>query len=296
MLESEFAFAQRRLNETAATCSDGRLSFRILYWGMVWRHFDNPVHRHSFYEACYVLAGSGEYEDEGETFALRAGSQFLSLPGHWHQIRSREGLRLFFVAYEIAERESDPSSRIRYETALSHSGVPTAEDPENVAALLWRALFRQSENDSDERLCRLAGMLLSSFETVFGPRAKPESGEKAYARSSSQLIELAKRFIRDNLSRPLKLEDAASALHVSDRHLSRMFRKHGNVTFSDCLARERMAEAEKSLKTTVRSIKQIAEETGFQSVHYFTRVFTAWYGEPPAAYRKKHLQSFDNRP
>jgi AraC family transcriptional regulator of arabinose operon len=88
--------------------------------------------------------------------------------------------------------------------------------------------------------------------------------------STSQLVELAKRFVRDNLSLPLKLKDVAIYLHVSDRHLSRMFRKHSGETFGQCLCRERLQLAESMLKTTVFAIKQIA---GFQSVHYFTRCF-----------------------
>ena len=297
MHESGLAAAERRLAETVPVCSEGGLSFRIMHWGMRWKHYDNPVHRHSFYEACYVLAGTGEYDDEGETFMLKPGVQFLSLPGHWHQIRSAEGLRLFYVGYEATagERDGERTSEALagYEKALFHQRVPIAEDPENVSALLWRALYRQAEFESAERLRQLAGMLLISFADVYGPKTRPEPAERAPApSSSSQLVERARRFIRDNLSQPLRLADVASYLHVSDRHLSRMFRKHGGETFGQCLTRERMSAAERSLKTTVRSIKEIAEETGYPSVHYFTRVFAGYYGVSPARYRSRCMERF----
>lgn len=295
MRESGFQSAERRLNDAAASCAANGLSFRVLHWGMAWKHYDNPVHRHSFYEACYVLAGTGEYDDEGETFGLRPGSQFVSLPGHWHQIRSSEGLRLFFVAYEADEEETDREALARYEKTLFDSGVPITEDGESVAALLWRALYLQAveaEYESPVGIRQLAGLLLSSLPAVYGPRTKREPADRRGTRSSSQLIELARRFIRDNLSQPLKLKDVASYLHVSDRHLSRMFRKYGGETFGECLTRERMGAAELALRTTVRSIKEIAEDTGFQSVHYFTRVFIGYHGTSPATYRKKSLNRF----
>ena len=283
MSESAYAAAQRLLNETATFCSDGKLSYRIHYWGMMWRHYDNPVHRHSFYEVCYVLDGYGEYEDEGRTFELRSGSQFLSLPGHWHQIRSVNGLQLFYVAYEPI---GDSAALQVYETAMRCHEEPIILDHENVTALLWRALHRQAEGEPADRIRALAGLLLSSFATVFGPRVQAPAREPSLSRSDSQMVALARRFIRDNLSRPLKLADVASYLHMSDRHLSRMFHKHGGETFGECLARERLSKAETLLKTTVLSIKEIAEETGFQSVHYFTRAFTKHFSMPPAAYRK----------
>lgn len=295
MTESEFAAAQWLLNETATLCSDGELAFRIHYWGMVWRHYDNPVHRHSFYEICYVLEGNGEYEDEGRNFELRTGSQFASLPGHWHQIRSRTGLRLFFVAFEPCEDGKDSAARQAYETAIRAHDEPVLQDHENVSALLWRALLRLPHREPADRIRRLAGMLLSSFAAVFGPKAAGEpTREQPPSRSSTQLLALARRFIRDNLSRPLKLEDVASYLHVSDRHLSRIFRQYGGETFGECLTRERLRLAESRLKTTVLSVQQIAEETGYQSVHYFTRVFAKHFGVPPAAYRKRSMGRSDS--
>jgi AraC-like DNA-binding protein len=40
------------------------------------------------------------------------------------------------------------------------------------------------------------------------------------------------------------------------------------------------------MQTTILSIKEIADITGFSSVHHFTRVFKKETGETPARYRK----------
>lgn len=291
-METRFHAVARLLNDEVSACGEGGIAFRIHNWGIDWRHYSNPVHRHSFYEVCYVLEGEGEYEDEGVTYPLADGSQFISMPGHWHQIRSESGMKLYFVAYELAEADGAAEGRIAYESALLEKSVPVVADQENMPALLWRALFLAAEaGASGTRLQSLAGMLLASFATAFAPEDRKEPLQPQPPRSQTLLVTLARRFIRDNLSRPLRLSDVARYLNVSDRHLSRLFRQHGGETFSGCLMRERLRQAELMLKTTVQSTKEIAECTGFQSVHYFTRMFSSHYGVPPAAYRKMSMQA-----
>ncbi|GAA3330875.1 hypothetical protein GCM10020331_085150 [Ectobacillus funiculus] len=55
---------------------------------------------------------------------------------------------------------------------------------------------------------------------------------------------------------------------------------------------ERIQRAVTLLKTTDLSIKDIAEETGFRTVHYFTRVFfTSVVGSSPGRFRSLYTNS-----
>ncbi|MBB6675617.1 AraC family transcriptional regulator [Cohnella nanjingensis] len=294
MSQADFAAAHRYLNETILACEAGDLSFRVYYWGMVWDHRDNPVHRHSFYEACYVLEGEGEYEEDRETYRLTAGSLFVSIPGEWHQIRSETGLRLLYAGFELEmETPEHAEAASAYDAAMRARETPVIQDGEGASGLLWRALLRQSARQEADagQTAALGGVLLASFPGTLGrPPVQRPSRPSGGARSSSHLTQLAKRFIRDNLSRPLKLGDIAAALHISERHLSRLFREEGDVSFVAYLRRERLYMAEMLLKTTVHPVKEIAERTGFQSLHYFTRVFADSFGMPPAEFRKRNLR------
>jgi len=42
------------------------------------------------------------------------------------------------------------------------------------------------------------------------------------------------------------------------------------------------------MKTTNATLKEIADQAGFASIHHFTRVFKSETGETPGQYRKKH--------
>lgn len=97
----------------------------------------------------------------------------------------------------------------------------------------------------------------------------------------------AKLFIRDNLSSQFRLVDLANHLHISGRHLSRVFHQELGKSFTDYLRQERIQRAALLLTTTNESIKQVAEETGFINVYYFTKVFTAEMKTPPGKFRKQ---------
>ncbi|WP_271752432.1 AraC family transcriptional regulator [Cohnella sp. JJ-181] len=295
MTEESFLFVTRTLNDNHRQCGgvDG-VEFLIYNWGLAWKHYDNPVHRHSFYEVCYVLDGEGEYEDDEVTYKLECGSLFASLPGHWHQIRSRTGLKLFFVAFEVIAADSSPETR-RYEADLLGCPSPVVAGQERVTALLWRALYRHvllQPADDGPQTNGLCNLLLRSFPATFGRHdGSSASKPKSFSRSRSHLVQLAKRYIRDNLSSPLRLEEVAAYLNVSARHLSRIFKEELGQSLVDYVTRIRMHEAEGLLKTTLCSVKEIADLTGYHSVHYFTRVFADRYGIPPAEYRRKTLSS-----
>ncbi|MFC3801292.1 helix-turn-helix domain-containing protein [Cohnella sp. GCM10012308] len=293
MTEENFLFVTRILNENNRRCTGGDgVVFQIYNWGLDWQHYDNPVHRHSFYEICYVLDGIGEYEDDDITYKLECGSLFASLPGHWHQIRSQSGLKLFFVAFEVVAAASSPEAR-QYETELLGSPSPVIADPEGVTALIWRALFRhvlQHQADGEPRTNTLCALLLRSFSGTFGRQdGTPLSKATASSRSRTHLVQLAKRYIHDNLAGSLGLAEVSAYLNISARHLSRIFKEELGQSLVDYVTRERMLTAEGLLKTTLFNVKEVADATGYQSVHYFTRVFSDRFGMPPAEYRKATL-------
>ncbi|STO11878.1 Bacillibactin transport regulator [[Flavobacterium] thermophilum] len=57
------------------------------------------------------------------------------------------------------------------------------------------------------------------------------------------------------------------------------------MTFRQWLTNRRLEEAKRLLRQTDLSIKEIAEQTGFRTAHYLTRVFKAELNETPTAYR-----------
>ena len=92
--------------------------------------------------------------------------------------------------------------------------------------------------------------------------------------------------IESHLSQPLDNDNLAQLSHVGRDHFIRLFRRHIGQTPAQYVLDRRVSRAAQSLVFTHDSIKRIAEESGFIDRYYFSRIFAARMGVPPAAYRK----------
>lgn len=92
--------------------------------------------------------------------------------------------------------------------------------------------------------------------------------------------------IEAQLSQPLDNDRLSRLSHVGRDHFIRLFRQHIGQTPAQYILDRRVSRAAQALVFTHDSIKQIAEQNGFIDRYYFSRIFAARMGVPPAAYRK----------
>ncbi|WP_309120700.1 AraC family transcriptional regulator [Paenibacillus sp.] len=277
------------LNDYAVTLRGTDVSYYVHYWGGETQLLTNHVHKHSFFEICYILDGEGEYEEGANRIPLSPGVVFLSRPHLQHQIKSENGLFILFLAFELLEAESSPAAIDRFHRMAKTDSYWFESTADHPIPQLWSALISTAIEPCsflDDHVLSLSRALVTSFEAAFN-RRKPPQQEKPARPNTSTFVHRAKLYIRDNLSQSLKLSDVADYLHISPRHLSRLFAGELGQTFTNYVRKERVRQAAALLTTTDWSIKRIAEATGFDTVHYFANVFKAETGLPPGEFGKK---------
>ncbi len=101
-----------------------------------------------------------------------------------------------------------------------------------------------------------------------------EYRKKHLAGRYHELLYNARDYIESNYANPdLSLQMVAMRVHVSPTHFSAIFSRETGETFSDYLARVRMDNATRLLKTTALSAAEIAKRVGYKDPQYFSRVF-----------------------
>ena len=118
---------------------------------------------------------------------------------------------------------------------------------------------------------------------------------------AERIFECIETDIPDDLSQPVKiaadyasrhyreavgLGDAAEAAGVNSTYLSYLFSQEMGIGFANYLLNLRMEYAKKLLRETNLKMWQVAEESGFNDYHYFSKVFKKAEGMSPAQYRK----------
>ncbi|MFD0828287.1 response regulator transcription factor [Neobacillus sp. M.A.Huq-85] len=78
------------------------------------------------------------------------------------------------------------------------------------------------------------------------------------------------------------LSSIADHLHVNPSYLSRIFKKETGTTIIEYLTKIRMENARQLLLNGCKNIQFVAEMTGYNDPHYFSRCFKKYYQVPPS--------------
>ena len=123
--------------------------------------------------------------------------------------------------------------------------------------------FEQHETDND-------------CDDVRSYQLQPELGEQVRTLFENEKLYLNPR---------LKLSDVACRVGSNRTYLSRFFNQTNGQTFYDYVNNMRVKHAERLLVSSNYPIAVIAEESGFNSVSTFRRVFISYHNCTPAEYR-----------
>ncbi|MBT9286991.1 MULTISPECIES: AraC family transcriptional regulator [Bacillus] len=281
------------LNQYVHHAKENGAHFHIHYWGAMPKHYNTLVHKHSFFEFCFVLSGEGRYLEEGRTYPLMENTMFVSRPGVLHQIKSDTGLTLLYVAFELLGPASSPEWNSLMKEVERSADVIIQVKEHEPAALLWKTLMVQAAGPGQVFMKEILTHMASSLILALLQTAAPLSQflpHQEVGRPSPALLTQVKLHIKDNLSQPLQLADVSRHFHISGRHLSRLFVSETGVSYSEFVRNERVRQSASLLKSTELSIKQIAEEVGL-TIHYFTRVFKSQMGSSPGEFRSLYKKA-----
>ncbi|TDF94065.1 AraC family transcriptional regulator [Paenibacillus piri] len=265
--------------------------FEVLYWSGDELHFTNKPHKHTFYEVFYVVEGEGFYMEGNVQHRLTSGTFVCCRPGVMHQIISDDGLFMLYIGFELKAPLSSAELNVKY-LELENSADKTVchDSHETLTVLMWKALLHQTalntKNDKDEFIRSMAYQFLLSIPDNF-KQHKSLPAKKRTRRLGGKTLSQAMSYIQDNLSSNLSLIQVANYVHLSPRHLSRLFFEERGQSFSDYIRKVRIERAIQLLVTTNLPIKSIAEITGFKTIHYFTRIFSKEMKMTPTFFRKK---------
>ncbi len=102
------------------------------------------------------------------------------------------------------------------------------------------------------------------------------------------LAEAADAYIEGHYGEDIYLDTIAGALHVSAKHLSKVYKQQRNMNLTDQIAFVRVEKAKDMLRNTDMTINDIMSASGFVSRATFLRSFKKFTDISPSVYRQLH--------
>ena len=151
--------------------------------------------------------------------------------------------------------------------------------------------FDSVKMHDDENSILAQGLLLSFLGKIFSEHAYTAYEQKLAMRYLKHLNKSNKlfRYIFDNYSKDISLEDMANAVDLNPKYFCKFFKELTKKRPMDYINAFRIECAATRLSSPTESINQIAYSCGFKDPAYFTKLFKRYKNMSPRDYRQKLL-------
>lgn len=247
----------------------------------------NTAHRDDHYIFLFLEKGAGKMMVDFKEISVNGSGVFCILPGQVHYGVLMEHADVWFLALEndlVSEQ-----FRLVFEDhqQLVKTGEAEVARLRACISLLCELSVDTKQHHFQQTVIRsltdaYLGMLAGIFSAAGGTTAAQVSRGAVITRQFKQL--LARSF------RTMKSPAAyAAALNISPSYLNEVVKTVTGLPVSHWIQEEAMTEARRLLYYTDNTVKQVADELGYEHT-YFSRIFTRTAGMSPLAFRKKYRE------
>lgn len=135
-------------------------------------------------------------------------------------------------------------------------------------------------------------LIKNALESIFvllfkNIQEKPELiKQKSIPTTKEKVFLECVEYIDANVSNQIVISEMARSLRYSENYIYKVFKEVLNISCKSFIIDYKLAKALHELKTTRKSINQIATDYGFSNIYYFSNAFKNKYGVSPSSIRK----------
>lgn len=254
---------------------------------------DSSWHYHAQYELIYISVSHGIRFVGDSVFQFSAGDLVLVgpyLPHLWLNRPSGSNnekvntIVLKFTDDFIGEGTfTNPEfSKIKKMFAQSKYGISFGG---NVSQKLHEELINVNELSNAEQSIKLLS-ILHTLSLTEDREILSSTDMRQYTSENSDKIDTVLKYISDNYSNNISLEDISNIACMTTNSFCRFFKKTTNKSFTQFLNEVRIRNASRYLIQNNLSVSEVSYLVGYNSITNFNKQFKQIMGSTPKKYRK----------
>ncbi|WP_447641388.1 MULTISPECIES: helix-turn-helix domain-containing protein [Chitinophagaceae] len=231
------------------------------------------------YYLVFITKGAGVFETEYQSSVLvQEGACFFLYPGVWHRYRpdARVGWEEYWMGFNgYYSKRLMETVFLNQESPIVHTGL-NSELLQAFQQLI--ETIKKAHPGYHQIISAKALQILSLVHNAFV--YKEENAD-----DTLQYISKAKFLLQDALDREINMTQIAQKLTVSYSKFRKDFKQVTGVSPNQYHLNLRLSKAEELLSASSIPIGEISDQTGFETLFYFSRIFKKKYGHSPKTYR-----------
>ncbi|HCL01536.1 MAG TPA: AraC family transcriptional regulator [Lachnoclostridium phytofermentans] len=268
-------------NPTVFFASKMRVTKRIAY------------HAHQdFTELTYILSGTSKYRIDDIYYDVKAGDMIVCNPGVFHQnmlLDGEEPLVEFCTGFTDYQFKNMPENTIQ----LSNQGhiVHLSSEAKREISRLCYDMLAENEAGQVGKYFMLKAQLIQMLmllmrEVIEAPKVI-QKGCNFETYSKSYAVKRIINYLMENYAHKISLDQIAHNMYLSPVYISKIFKEETGESPINYLIKIRLEKAKEILSEREGgSIKNIANEIGYDDVYHFSKLFKKYFGISPQNYRK----------
>lgn len=257
-------------------------------------HHASPFHKHEEYEFYLFLNGDAVFFTESHGYKLSPGDLFIIPPQLWHRAQTFED-----QIYERVYLNLPLDAIIEFSTSETNLTqiLPLPKNQPKILQLHAAACTQFTK--SIDQIIRLKASQTIGYDIQINLiliELLLQLNRYEYSESTINHVALPIMivdliaYIDRHLTGNLSLKKMSQALHLSESHLSRSFKKFMGLTLQDYITNKRIDKAVELLKDGA-SVQDAAYASGYENYAHFIRSFKKNMGLSPGKFRKQHYFS-----
>lgn len=258
------------------------------------KNFSFPMETHDFWELVYVDGGSARIVTSEREITLYQGECVLHAPNTPHTILTGdEFANAAIISFECTSRSMKCfSDRIfvfgqtekNLLSEIINEGSKTYADKLNNPYLSKMTRLPTVPAGSEQVIKNCVELLLIHLlrQSTDGVKSEKRISTDKTDIVAEKIIAILKERVCENVT----LDDIAHSLYFSKTYIKNIFHKHTGTSVIQYFINLKIEEAKKLISQNKYSFTEISDRLGFNSVHYFSRLFKQRTDMNPSEYAK----------
>lgn len=257
-----------------------------------------PLYRHDFVEISLILDGEGIEIINEVQYPLKKGCISVCMPWHFHTLRTKPNapIKRFICEFSLEDffnyASIWPFARQAVFSDKSHS-FSLSERNFELFCGIFNDMYACFTADDPDRETRLYMKLIEVMMTFY--RLSEKEGRETPVSEQNALISNALRYIHQYFKEDITLAGVAKEVGTSPSSLRGYIKAYTGMEFQALLTDIRLRNACILLGLKAPTVKYITQNTGFNSIQTFYRIFKEVKGETPEGFRKKHWMESEGK-